>query len=193
MPSVLAQTAMIERAVIRIEGDAARISVNAPEQGAVKSDTLVSRRGVTIGEDEFYELLSQRNPGWPQLLKNFLERGEEIGLYAERKGGLNIKHPSPEGQPLNLGTVTKEGFIDTSPSTWWNRTRFGKTYNDVLAAAIGGSVKDTKSGAQSAVKTSSGKTPQISDLLPDHERVWLDAAREYVQGMFAASERSERG
>jgi len=98
----------------------------------------------------------------------------------ERKGGLNLKHASPEGPPLNLGTISKDGFVETSPATWWKRTDIGRRYNQALAKAIGGSVGDIKQAAESAVRTAAGKTPRLSDLLPTHDQAWLDAIQQYV-------------
>ena len=187
VPSVLAQTTLIERGVIRLEGNAGRINIQAVEAPSSPERPFPQRRAVSIGEDEFYELLAQRNPAWPGLLKEFLEKAEAIGIYAERKGGLNIKHASPEGQPLNLGTISKDGLIDTGPSTWWNRTAAGRKYTERLAAAIGGASKEIKGGAEAALRTADGKTPRLSDLLPAHEQVWLKAAQAYIADMFAAT------
>lgn len=187
VPSVLAQTTLIERGVVQINEDSRRITIEAPATN-ISSLTVAPRRAVSIGEDEFYEILGQRDPTWPTLLKDFLERAEKLGLYAERKAGLNLKHLSPEGQPLNLGTISKDGFVETSPSTWWERTDFGRKYNQTLADAIGGSVGDIKQGKESALRTSAGKTPRLSDLLPAHDQVWLDAIQQYVSDIFNAAE-----
>jgi hypothetical protein len=188
VPSVIAQTTLIERGVIRIDGDMAGLSIALPDARTVSLSSPASRRAVSVGEDEFYELLSQRDPTWPSYLKDFLARAEELGMYAERKGGLNLKHPFPEGQPLNLGTISKEGFIDTGPSTWWKRTGVGRKYNQTLANAIGGSVRDMKQGIESALRTEAGKMPRLSDLLPMHEQVWLDAMQQYVSDSFEAAD-----
>ena len=188
VPSVLAQTTLIERGVIRLEGEAGRISIQAVDVPSSPERPASPRRAVSIGEDEFYELLAQRDPSWPILLKDFLEKAEAIGVYPERKGGLSIKHASPEGQPLNLGTISKDGFIDTGPATWWNRTDAGRKYSERLATAIGGSAKDIKGGPEAALRTAAGKTPRISDLLPAYGQVWLDAAQQYIAEMFAGTE-----
>jgi hypothetical protein len=187
VPSVLAQTTLIERGVVQINDENRRVTIEAPAT-SINSSTVAPRRAVSIGEDEFYEILSQRDPAWPTLLKDFLERAEKLGLYAERKAGLNLKHPSPEGQPLNLGTISKDGFVETSPSTWWERTDLGRKYNQTLANAIGGFVGDIKQGKESALRTSAGKTPRLSDLLPTHGQVWLDAIQQYVSDMFNEAE-----
>ena len=61
-----------------------------------------------------------------------------------------------------------------------------------LAKAIGGSVKGQKDGAESSLRTAAGKMPRISDLLPEHEQAWLEAAQQYVKDLFSAAERAEQ-
>jgi hypothetical protein len=183
VPSVLAQTTLIERGVVQINEETGRLSIEAP----ARPSAAAPRRALSIGEDEFYEILGQRDPTWPALLKDFLTKTENLGLYAERKTGLNLKHASPEGQPLNLGTISKDGFVETSPSTWWGRTDIGRKYNQTLASAIGGAVGDIKQGAESALRTASGRTPRLSDLLPEHGQAWLDAIQHYIKDMFDAT------
>lgn len=187
IPSVLAQTTLIERAVIRLEGDTGRVHVDAVRPSISTSDGASSRRTVSIGEDEFYDILAQRDLAWPSLLRSFLEKAEGLGLYVERKGGLNVKHASPSGQPLNLATISKDGLIDTGPSTWWDRTNAGRRYGESLAAAIGGSVRSMKDGKEAALRTATGNMPRISDLLPVHEKAWLQAARQYIEDIFATA------
>src|SRR5262249_45824378 len=104
VPSVLAQTTLLERGVVRLEGDTGRLTVDQPARSDAAAGLAIPRRAVSIGEDEFYEILGQRDARWPGLLRNFLSKAEGLGLYVERKGGLNVKHASPEGQPLNVAT-----------------------------------------------------------------------------------------
>jgi hypothetical protein len=186
VPSVLAQTTLIERGVVHINEESGRLSIGAPI-ASVSLPAATPRRAVSIGEDEFYEILGQRDPTWPTLLRDFLGKAEKLGLYAERQAGLNLKHASPEGQPLNLGTISKDGFVETSPSTWWGRTDVGRKYNQTLAGAIAGSVGDIKQGTESALRTAAGRMPRLSDLLPAHGQAWLDAIQQYVRDMFDAA------
>jgi hypothetical protein len=142
---------------------------------------------MSIGEDEFYENLEQRRAGTSELVKTFLSAAESLGIYSELKGGLSLKHNSPDGKPLNLGTISKDGFLDTSPATWWGRkNNGGQTYNETLARLIHGGVNSARSGEESAVRTASGKTPRVTDLLPHHERAWLEAMEDYVRSVFAS-------
>jgi hypothetical protein len=122
------------------------------------------------------------------VLKAFLAKADELGINAELKGGLNLKHASPTGQPLNLGTIRKDGYLDTSPATWWGRRRpWGQTYNETLAACIGGTFNEMKGGEESALRTAAGKTPKLSDLLPLHEQAWLDAMERYIRDITEAT------
>ena len=182
MPSVLAQTVLIERGVVSIRepiGSDARITIDAP---VVSSRAVgMPTRAISIGEDEFYELLEQREVGLAQTLKAFLAETERLGIWVDRKSGLNLKHDSNEGPPLNLATIRKDGFVDTGPASWWDRTTIGRAYNDTLAAAIGGAVSEMMQGQQSALRTSAGKTPRLSDLLPQFARTWLDAMAAYIR------------
>lgn len=186
VPSVLAQTTLIERGVVQINEATGRLSIEAAVTG-VRLPVTSPQRAVSIGEDEFYEILGQRDSNWPALLRDFLARAENIGIYAERKGGLNLKHASPEGQPLNLGTISKDGIVDTGPSTWWKRSGIGHKYNQTLASAIAGSLGENKQGNESGLRTAAGKMPRLSDLLPTHGQVWLNAIQQYVSEMFDAA------
>jgi hypothetical protein len=183
VPSVLAQTELIERGVVRIEGAVPaglRVTVEPPP-----SSKASPGRRMGIGEDEFFELLGQKDPGLPEILKDFLAKAEAFGVYADLLGGLNLKHASPTGHPLNMGTIYKSGIVDTGPSTWWGTKSAGKTYNKNLANLIGGSVKEINNG-QTFVKTAAGKMPLLSAFLPQREQAWLDAMEQYIRESLAA-------
>jgi hypothetical protein len=181
IPSVLAKTVLIERGVVRLQNDAIRIEAER------SSDTPVAggarRRAVSIGEDEFYELLAQRDPEAPGLLRRFLEKADRIGVYVDRQGGLNLKHEGAGDRPLNLGTVRKDGYIDTGPASWRGRLNEANAYNAALADAIGGKVGPMKQNTECALRTADDKTPRLTDLLPDYEDVWLAAMERYIAAL----------
>jgi hypothetical protein len=184
-PSVLAKTALIERGVVHIaEGsDGGRQILVGASQPVISSTSRP--RQMSLGEDEFYEILDQRDPGISAVLKEFLNKADALGITVDRKSGLNLKHAAPEGNQLNLGTIDKSGFVDTSPSTWWNRNKNGRVYNEALAKRIGGFVREMKDGQESAVRTAAGKMPRLTDLLPVHEEAWLNAISDYTRSSFA--------
>jgi len=187
VPSVLAQTKLIERGVVRIEGSVPaglRVIVEPPP---LSSNASTGPR-MGVSEDEFFETLGQKGPALPEALKTFLAKAEAFDVYIDLRGGLNLKHASPTEHPLNMGYVTKGGIVDTNPSTWWDRRSQGKTYNENLARLIGGSVIDIRNGDQSALKTAAGRMPRLSDFLPQHEQAWLDAMERYIRECLAATQ-----
>jgi hypothetical protein len=187
VPSVLAQTTLIERGVVRIDSASGAITVDRPAAPALASGPGEGK-GISIGVDEFFDVLGQREPALPDLLKAFLGKAEELGIFVDRQSGLNLKHEAPDGPPLNLGTIRKDGFVDTGPATWWGRKPYGQRYNETLAEAIGGRVGPMKDGAESALRTAAGKTPRLSDLLPRHEQTWLDAMQRYIKDSWGERE-----
>ena len=188
VPSVLAQTELIERGVVRIEGN-----VPAGLQVTVEAPSLPSKaspgRRMGIGEDEFFEQLGQKDTGMPEILKAFLAKAEAFGVYADLLGGLNLKHASPTGKPLNMGSISRGGIVDTFFSFRFGRESPGKTCNENLAKLFGGSVVEAKNGEDSVLvlRTKAGRMPRLSDLLPQHEHAWLDAMEQYIRETLAAS------
>lgn len=181
VPSVLAKTVLIERGVVRLDHDGIRIeAAPAPRQRDSQSSV---RRAVSIGEDEFYEILGQRNQDAPDLLRAFLEKADRLGVYVDRQAGLNLKHEGAGARPLNLGTIRKDGYLDTGPASWWGRLPEAQVYNVALARAIGGKVGAVQNGEQCALRTASDKTPRLTDLLPQHEAAWLDAIEGYIAAL----------
>ncbi|MET3710765.1 hypothetical protein ABIC65_001467 [Sphingomonas trueperi] len=181
VPSVLAKTVLIERGVVRLDDSALRVDAVQMERASTLAAT--ARRGVSIGEDEFYELLGQRDPEAPALLRAFLEKLDPLGFYVDLKGSLNLRHDGAGGRPLNLGSIRKDGFVNTSPASWFGRYPEARAYNERLARAIQGKVGEDKAGAECALRTGADKTPRLRDLLPLHEATWLEAIEKYVQNV----------
>lgn len=181
IPSVLAKTVLIERGVVRLQDGAIRIEAERSSNTALA--TGARRRAVSIGEDEFYELLAQRDPDAPSLLRSFLEKADRIGVYADRQGGLNLKHEGAGDRPLNLGTVRKDGYLDTGPASWRGRLAEANAYNAALAGAIGGKIGPMKQNMECALRTADDKTPRLTDLLPEYEDVWLAAMERYIAAL----------
>jgi hypothetical protein len=181
IPSVLAKTMLIERGVVRLENGAIRIEAERSSETTVAAGAR--RRAVSIGEDEFYELLAQRDPDAPGLLRLFLEKADRIGVYVDRQAGLNLKHEGAVDRPLNLGTIRKDGYLDTGPAAWWGRVNEAYAYNAALAGAIGGKVGPMKQDQGCALRTADDKTPRLTDLLPKYEDVWLSAMEQYIAAL----------
>jgi hypothetical protein len=174
IPSVLAKTKLIERGVVRIEG-------GLPAGLRVTVDPVPPDRPMSMGEDEFFETLGQKEPRLRDALKAFLAKAESLGVYADVQNGLNLKHASPTGKPFNMGAIYRNAIVDI-----WGTRPAEKTYTENLAELIGGYVAQTKKG-QSLARTAEGKMPRLSDLLPQHEQAWLDAMEQYIRESLDAS------
>lgn len=185
VPSVLAQTQFIERGVVQIEGalgNVPRITVRPPEISLASSSP---RHPFGIGEDEFYEALGQKIPDLPRSLKQFLEKAISLGIHPEWQNGLNLKHSTPEGSPLNLGAIWKDGIVDIGASAVGERAAAARRYNDSVASHIGGFVRESKHYI--GVRTAAGRMPRIIDLLPKHQDAWLESMERYIGDVLDAS------
>jgi hypothetical protein len=181
VPSVLAETTLIERGVIRIEnplGQGVNVSVSAPRN---LEPARSAARGSSLTEDEFFEALRENDANMAQSLKELLANLDEHGFYPDVQSTLNIKHPSVEGNALNLCSISKTGIIDTGPSTWWNRTEAGTVYGQTLAKFVGGFLREMRNGAEAGLRLANGRMPRLPDLLPDHADGWMEAMRAYVR------------
>ncbi|MBN8955711.1 MAG: hypothetical protein J0H17_03830 [Rhizobiales bacterium] len=182
VPSVLAKTVLIERGVVRLNSDSVQVE---PVRASPVQAAGAPRRAIGIGEDEFYEILAQHDPEAPEMLRQFLEKADRIGVYVDRQAGLNLKHEGAGERPLNLGTVRKNGLLDTGPASWWGRLPEAETYNATLATAIGGKIGSMKAGTECALRTANDKTPRLADLLPRHGDLWLNAMERYIAELVA--------
>jgi hypothetical protein len=180
---------LLERGVVRIAGSVPQgpqIVVDPPRKLVPGQ---FSTPGMTFGEEEFYEILGRSVPGLPDLLKTFVDKAATLGIYAEVLGGLNLKHASPSGNPLNLAAVAKAGFVDFGPSTWWGDKHAARAYNETVAKLAGASVIERKEGQQLVVRLAGNKMPKLSALLPQHEDAWLAAMERYIRECLADSAR----
>lgn len=183
IPSVLAQTKLIERGVVRIEDHPTKGRlVVAPVSEAVSQP-------VSLGVDEFFEQLKMANPAYATDLQAFLSKAEGLGFFPDRQGGLNLKHASPDGRPFNLATITKGGIVDTGPSGWFGRHDVGSAYNRTLAKCIGATLKQNTNSKHFELRSADGKMPRLQQFLPQHGEEWLAAMQEYVAAATAQAEK----
>jgi hypothetical protein len=56
-----------------------------------------------------------------------------------------------------------------------------------MAAAIGGFVNTSKTGEESFVRTRLKRTPRLSDFLPLHEKLWLEAIETYIRASLSGA------
>ena len=113
VPRTLAQTQLIERGVVRIEGSGITVTSGAPRASAVSA--LKSAPG-SISAEEFFEVMRGRHPALPERLKTFLDALTPLGVNAEFRRALNLKWAAPSGKVANLGIIQRDGQVWTGES-----------------------------------------------------------------------------
>ena len=183
VPSTLAKTLMIERAVVRISPASAPIIVEAlPPKSQSAS---LAPRG--ISEVQFDELMNQRKPGLSSSIREFLSSLEPLGVYSEMKASLNLKANAGGDKPINLGYIQKNGQLWTNAATWNISEQASREYLDRLARAIQGTVVEATPGMSAYVSTNGKSAPYIEKLLPDHANEWRSAVEELLRSARALS------
>ena len=173
VPSILAKTHMIERAVVRIIDDTGRLAVEkVPAQ-----ETAPKPRGLT--ELKFDEEMEKRQPGLARHIRDFIVSLEPMGVYAEMLGSLNLKVEVGRERPANLGFIQKNGQVWTSSLALAMPQEPSLRYNEELARHIGGKVAYA-SERELYVSTNGKSAPRIEDLLPAHADAWREAIRDLI-------------
>ncbi|WP_225411413.1 PDDEXK family nuclease [Stigmatella hybrida] len=106
VPRTLVRTQLIERGVVRIEGNGIAVTAGSPNAGAASASKPVSG---SISAEEFFEAMQDRHPALPERLKTFLETLSPLGIYPEFRQALNLKWAAPSSKTANLGSSNVMG------------------------------------------------------------------------------------
>lgn len=177
LPNTLAQTMMIERGILRIEGGQPLIEPPArPAEAKPK----------TMSEELFFEELAKRDPQMPAAIRAFLARVEPLGVRPDFLASLNLKAELPfHSRPTNFGYITRTGKFWTDPLSWTVPRELALAYNEALKALIGGTIVTSPTGTIS-LTTNGSSGPLISALLPAHADGWYAAIAEVIHASRAA-------
>lgn len=182
VPSILAKTLMIERAVVRLSPASAPIIIEALPAKANSAPSMAKG----ISEEQFDELMNQRQPGLASAIKEFLATLEPLGVYSDMKASLNIKADVGGEKPINLGYIQKNGQLWTNAVPANVSSDASREYLDRVARAIDGSVVEAAPGMASYVSTNGKSAPHIEKLLPKHADEWRAAVEELVRSTRAS-------
>lgn len=162
VPRTLVRTQLIERGVVRIEGNGITVTAGAPS--AVVASATKSVPG-SISAEEFYEVMRDRHPALPERLKAFLDSLSPLGVYPEFRRALNLKWEAPSGKIANLGIIQRDGQVWTSESGFVLGDGFAREYNEALASAWHGSAHESPWGAGTKWQVRIGdKVPRIESV-----------------------------
>jgi hypothetical protein len=168
----IAKTAIIERGVVSVLDDRAVVAAPAPAAApAAKGRT-------TMTEDLFMEAIGTVDARLPEAIRTMIERAATLGVEAHWLGMLNFKWPGwPEGT-VNLGQIHKSGLIYTDATNWKVGPELAREYNEDLAKAFGGRVRDVGKGA--FVVGADGKPLRVLNALPQKLDDWIGAMERFV-------------
>ena len=180
VPNTLAKTLLLERGVVRLEGDGLKLT--APPTSASGKEP----KARSLSMEAFMELMAARDPQLPRAIEHFLQRLEPLGFYPEMLSSLNIKLDVPSLQnPLNIGYIQKNGQLYTSTASWQLPEAIVMPYHEALAQAIGGELNRSQY-ANFYVSVDGISAPRIEQLLPEHEDVWVAATETLVKNVLDA-------
>lgn len=177
VPSTLAQTVMITRGIVTVEGGTAIIKP-VPVDLAAKP--------TSISSELFFEELARTDAKLPALVRDFVRSLEPLGVFAEQRKTLVLKIEGPD-KPLNIGYINTRGRLWTDAGGAMPDQAY-REYLRTLANLIGGKVG---TGTYPCVLDSTGAKPLVSALLPDHAASWRSAIGDLVQGTRLLAEGKE--
>ena len=183
VPRTLMRTQLIERGVVRIEGNGLVIKIESP--GA---DALLAPRRVpsSISAEEFSDVMRARDPSLPTRLDAFLRDLQSLGVSAEYRQALSLKWNAPSGKTANLAIIQRDGQVWTNESGFVLGNSFSREYNEALASAWGGSAHESPWGTTTKWQVRiDGKVPRIESVAAQFDR-WTAALRKLLP--LAASE-----
>lgn len=168
VPRTLVRTAMVERAVVRIEEGRIAVEAVAP----------VTPRGTvaeTISDKAFFEAMATRDPALPDALRAFIASLEPLGVYRELRASMNLKWDPGNGRPVNLGYIQRNGQLWTTPVAWATSQEIAQRYSEALAALIDGQPALNAKGVDPYVSTNGKSAPRIEQFIPANAEGWRQA------------------
>lgn len=148
-PRTLLRTLNIERGVVTFSDD--RLAITPPPVTPVHDAVNTSgKRPASLTEEEFYTILASRSPETPRVVKNLVQRLENLGLTPEFKRSLIMRWTGADGRLHNIINIRKSGRIKFEALSWQLQTEAELTmadaYRQSIADALGGEVRGSSSG-----------------------------------------------
>jgi predicted RNA-binding protein with RPS1 domain len=165
-PRIIAKTVEVERAVIRIEGDATKIraSISSPEKKPAKTSSATRRGSIT--EQVFFEEIEEEFPGFAEQLKKLFQSAEQRGLLLDA-GSSAMMVKSPDKQ-FNFLAFQRDGTIRNYGC---GSSKLGKAYMQKLAELFDNTiVYEASNGFHSTVKNGDDTYLNVRDILGKQEQ-----------------------
>ena len=184
-PRILARTAEIERAVIRVDHEA--ISVDQPEDQVVTHKSLGRRKN--LSDQEYFDSIKEADQDAAALLPGFFENCEEAGLVITPTGASMILHwVDDEGYKVNFGSIHADSAINTNYICYAAEeagdVSIGEDYLKGVADILGGTVRKKGKTWTWRVGDKNGKLPFVGELLKSSD-AWLALITKAIERFMA--------
>ncbi len=104
----------------------------------------------------------------------------KLGVYADLKRSLNLKWDPPNGKPINVGYIMRNGRLWTDAGHWFVPDQeLSKAYIEALAQTFDGHVY--QSGKHQIVAKDS-HAPRIETLMDDFDG-WYEAIEKFIMSV----------
>ena len=174
-PRTLLKTAIVERITVRVEGGGA-VQVEDSMDSILDAKTLPGRRNIT--SNQFYEAIEESfSIELCKKLEIFVASLEPFGVYPDFQRSLNLKWNPPEGKPVNLGYIRRDGRIATDASYWFAPEPVAEQYNQRLAKVLGGKVKGQE--GQRWIISSDGSLFRVDEIVEKFDD-WNEQIRIFI-------------
>jgi hypothetical protein len=180
VPRVPMRTVLIERGIVRVEGDLARVHPPSPQNAAVPTEVSKPRTS-TSSEAEFFDHMQTKRPDLVAPLRSFLAGLGAIGATAEiGKTARLVLTPGPD-RPATAGMLEANGKLWAS-GAWVSANRLGRPdvgdqYLEAVASITGGQVRRYEKSAPEVLDMQ-GHGTDVSALLAEPDR-WKQAISEF--------------
>lgn len=174
-PRVLAKTEMLRRTIFDTQPGAATFATRTVATGtrtlastAEKNTPLLS-----ISSEQFWESMTELDASLPDKLQSFLGTIEELGVTPEFKRSLILRWTTPEGQPINLGYIERNGKVWTNDVHNKLPGSITAPYIRELASALGASTQISPTSGKPNLATETGGGVLITEVADRLDR-WKD-------------------
>jgi len=170
-PRTLAKTQMIERGIVRVDDQRVRVDLVRPDSKAV---TVAP----SISAEQFFDDMRAIRKDIPDKLKGFLAGIARFDVYPDFRKSLVIRWNSPNGTPVTLGCIYRDGQVWTDGVNLAVPLDLAHRYNEKLAEAVGVDVERTIMQPSWHIRRA-GKVPRI-DSIADRLDAWATVIEWFV-------------
>jgi len=181
-PRVLAKTEMLRRMVFDIDIKLPLASEGGSANESEEAASRPTKAPQSISSEQFWEAMSTLDSSLPSKLQSFLASIEELGVSPEFKRSLILRWTTPEGQPINLGYIERNGKVWTNDVHNKLPTTMTDPYVRQLASILGGSVTASASSGRPNLANDTGGGVLITDVA-DKLDGWKDCIATLIESV----------